>query len=30
MYWDKGARLNVPKPLAQRQMPMARARLVVK
>ena len=30
IYWDTGAKLNVPKPLPQRQMPMARARLVVK
>ena len=30
MYCDRGARLNVPNPLPQRQMPMARARLVVK
>ena len=30
IYWDKGAKLNVPKPLPQRQMPMARALLVVK
>ena len=30
MYWDTGARLNVPNPLPHRQMPMARARLVVK
>ena len=30
MYCDKGAKLNVPKPLPQRQMPMARALLVVK
>ena len=30
MYWDTGARVNVPNPLPHRQMPMARARLVVK
>ena len=30
MYCERGARLKVPNPLPHRQMPMARARLVVK